>query len=147
MTDANLVVSPVNARARLLAFISEVKTSLLVEDEEMYDQQTEDALIAAARRGVKVDLILPQPCGSSGADANVSRLIQGAVQVRYISTVYMHATMMIADDMRSFVGSENFSANSLDNNRELGLLIADTGVISKLKQTFQQDWSDAQAAI
>lgn len=69
------------------------------------------------------------------------------MQVRYISTVYMHATMMIADDMRSFVGSENFSANSLDNNRELGLLIADTGVISKLKQTFQQDWSDAQAAI
>ncbi len=146
LTNANLVVSPVNARARLLAIISEAKASLFVEDEEMYDQQSEDALIAAAQRGVNVEIILPQPSGSSGVDANVARLIQGGAHVRYISTVYMHAKMMIADGARAFVGSENFSAVSLDDNRELGLLIANTGVISTLKQTFQSDWSDAQDA-
>ena len=146
LTDPNLVVSPVNARARLSAFITGAKSSLLVEDEEMYDQQSEDALIADAQRGVDVEVILPQPSGSSGVDADVTRLLRGGVHVRYISTVYMHAKLMIADGSRAIVGSENFSANSLDDNRELGLLIADSSVIRTLSQTFRQDWGDAQDA-
>lgn len=146
LSAPNLVVSPINSRARIEGFIGGARTTLLVEDEEMYDQQSEDALIAAAQRGVSVEVILPQPSGSTGPDADVARMLLGGVRVRYITTVYMHAKMMIADGSRAFVGSENFSANSLDNNRELGLLIADTSVITTLNQTFQQDWSDAQAA-
>lgn len=143
----NLVVSPVNARARLLGFINGAKSTLLVEDEEMYDTQSEDALIAAARRGVRVEVVLPQPSGSSSSnDADVSRLLRGGVQVRYISIVYMHAKMMLVDGRLAFVGSENFSATSLDDNRELGIIIADTQAISTLNQTFQQDWTSAQAA-
>jgi phosphatidylserine/phosphatidylglycerophosphate/cardiolipin synthase-like enzyme len=147
LSAPNLVVSPVNARARLLAFINNAHSTLLVEDEEMYDAQSEDALIAAARRGVTVDVVLPQPSGSSpGADADVARLMQGGVQVRYISVVYMHAKMLLADGKLAFVGSENFSANSLDDNRELGIVIADTQAITTLGQTFQRDWTSAQAA-
>jgi phosphatidylserine/phosphatidylglycerophosphate/cardiolipin synthase-like enzyme len=146
LNDPNLVVSPVNARARILAFIAGARATLLVEDEEMVDQQSEDALIAAAQRGVKVEVVLPVPSGSSGADSDVSRLLQGGVHVRYISNVYMHAKMMVADGHMAFVGSENFSATSLDENRELGILIADQTVIATLAQTFQQDWSSAQAA-
>lgn len=146
LTDPNLVVSPVNARQRLLAFIQGARSMLLVEDEEMYDTQSENALIAAARRGVNVEIVLPEPSGSSGASADVPRLSQGGVHVRYIATVYMHAKMMVADGRLGFVGSENFSANSLDDNRELGILIADPSALTTLKQTFQQDWSSAQAA-
>ncbi|HEX8997707.1 MAG TPA: phospholipase D-like domain-containing protein [Ktedonobacterales bacterium] len=147
LSDPNLVVSPVNARARLQAFINSARTSLVVEDEEMYDPRSEDALLAAARRGVQVDIVLPQPSGSSGgADVDVARLLAGGVHVRYIAIVYMHAKMMVADGQRAFVGSENFSANSLDDNRELGILIADPAAITTLTQTFQQDWTSAQAA-
>lgn len=147
LTSPDLVVSPVNARARLLGFINGAQSSLLVEDEEMYDTQSENALIAAAQRGVHVEVVLPQPSGSSSSsDADVSRLLRGGVQVRYISIVYMHAKMMLADGRSAFVGSENFSATSLDRNRELGIIIADTQAISTLNQTFQQDWTSAQAA-
>ncbi|HEU5344026.1 MAG TPA: phospholipase D-like domain-containing protein [Ktedonobacterales bacterium] len=146
LSDPNLVVSPVNARARLQAFIAGAHTTLILEDEEMVDQQSEDALIAAAGRGASVEVVLPKPSGSSGADADVTRLLQGGVRVRYISNVYMHAKMMVADGHLAFVGSENFSATSLDENRELGILIADPTVIATLTQTFQQDWSSAQAA-
>ena len=146
LSDPHLVVSPVNARQRLLAFINGARSTLLVEDEEMYDTQSENALIAAAQRGVHVEVVLPQPSGSAGADADVSRLAHGGVYVRYISIVYMHAKMMVADGQQGFVGSENFSATSLDDNRELGILIADPAAIATLTQTFQKDWTSAQAA-
>lgn len=145
LADPNLVVSPVNARQRLLAFITGAHATLVVEDEEMYDTQTENALIAAAKRGVNVEVVLPKPSGSnSGSD--VAALLSGGVHVRYITNVYMHAKMMVADGRLGFVGSENFSANSLDDNRELGILIADQSAITTLIHTFQQDWSSAQAA-
>jgi cardiolipin synthase len=147
LTDPNLIVSPVNARARLHAFIAGAHATLLVEDEEMVDTQSEDALIAAAQRGVNVEVILPAPTGSSSsANPDVTRLLHGGAHVRYIAIVYMHAKMLLADGQLAFVGSENFSATSLDDNRELGIMIADPTALATLNQTFQQDWSSAQAA-
>lgn len=146
LSDPNLVVSPVNARARIASLIASARATLLVEDEEMYDRGSEDGLIAAARRGVNVEVILPQPTSDASNAADVARLLNGGVHLRYISVVYMHAKMMVADGARAFVGSENFSATSLDQNRELGLLIADPQVIVTLSKTFQMDWSDAQDA-
>jgi phosphatidylserine/phosphatidylglycerophosphate/cardiolipin synthase-like enzyme len=119
---------------------------LLVEDEEMYDIGSENTLIAAARSGVNVEVILPSPSGSSNSDSDVARLLAGGVHVRYAGALYMHAKMMVANGAQAFVGSENFSSTSLDKNRELGILITDKSVITTLRATFQQDWSQSQAA-
>jgi hypothetical protein len=40
-----------------------------------------------------------------------------------------------------FLGSENFSDNSLNHNRELGLIINDSGVISGVEATFTADFN------
>ena len=39
-----------------------------------------------------------------------------------------------------FQGSENFSDNSLNNNRELGLIVSDTGVATGLESAFNADF-------
>ena len=142
LADPNLVVSPVNARAKLAALIASAHHTLYVEDEEMYDTQSENDLIAAAQHGVNVELILPTSAASSSA-SDVARLTQGGVHVRYISSPYMHAKLIVADSAEAFVGSENFSSTSLDENRELGILLADTTALSTLDQTFSGDWAKA----
>lgn len=141
LTDPDLVVSPVDARAKLLAVLNAAHTSLQIEDEEMVDPQSEDALIAAAQHGVTVDIVLPLPSASAAPSPNLARLAAGGVHIRYSATLYMHAKLIIQDGVRAFVGSENFSANSLDDNRELGILIADPSAISTLSSTFGSDWN------
>jgi cardiolipin synthase len=146
--DPNLVVSPVNARKSFDSLIASAQKSLLVTGEEMQDSGIEHDLVAAAQRGVQVQVILPAP-SSSSSDSNASGIAtikQGGVSVREDSHLYMHAKMMIIDGKTAFVGSENISSQSLDKNRELGLVIADGKVIQTLQQTFQTDWSDSQAA-
>jgi len=145
LSDPNLVVSPVNARAKLSALIASAHHTLFVEDEEMYDTQSENNLIAAAQHGVNVELILPTSAASSSA-SDVARLTQGGVHVRYIRRPYMHAKLIVADSAEAFVGSENFSSTSLDENRELGILLADQTALTTLDQTFSADWANAQAA-
>lgn len=142
--DTNMVVSPVNARAKITSLVASAQTSLLIEDEEMYDTSSEDALIAAARRGVRVWLILPGPADTEAAD--VARLKAGGVQLVYVSAPFIHAKVIVADAKLAFVGSENFSSTSLDENREVGLLLSDTTALATITTTFERDWAVGEPA-
>jgi cardiolipin synthase A/B len=142
----NLVVSPDNSRNDFKSLIDSAQKTLSIEAEEMQDSEIEQALISAAKRDVQVQAILPSPKGSSG-DSNsqgISTIKQGGVQVKEDSQLYMHAKIIVVDGQKAFVGSENISTASLDRNRELGVLIADSNVINTLQQTFQQDWGTSQ---
>ncbi len=144
--QAQLVVSPVNSRATLTSLIALATKSLHVEDEEMADDASVAALIAAAKRGVDVEVVLPQPDSGSGNSADVTKLLNGGVHVRYITAPYMHAKLVVADGVLAFTGSENFSATSLDQNRELGIVINDTTALATFEHVFGLDWSVAKAA-
>ncbi len=148
VNDPNLIVSPINSRSDLTTFINNAQHSLVIEAEELQDSGIIQAIASAAQRGVTVQVILPIPRSSSDPNANGIATIKAAgAQVREDAQLYMHAKMMVADGTTGYVGSENFSSNSLNNNRELGLLIADGTVLSSLQQTFQQDWGASQSAL
>jgi phosphatidylserine/phosphatidylglycerophosphate/cardiolipin synthase-like enzyme len=144
--DANLVVSPTNARAKLTTLLAGAHASLQIKDEEMYNSASEDAMIAAAKRGVNVQVVLPAPSSSSGGSSDVARLLAGGVPVRYLRAPYVHAKLIVADGTLAYVGSENFSATSLDESREVGLLIADSSALGTLTHTFTLDRSAAADA-
>ena len=55
----------------------------------------------------------------------------------------MHAKDIIVDHREAFIGSENISTQSLNSNREVGILLADQSAISRLKETFARDWGAA----
>jgi phosphatidylserine/phosphatidylglycerophosphate/cardiolipin synthase-like enzyme len=57
---------------------------------------------------------------------------------------YIHAKAIVADygtsTAKVFLGSENFSDNSLNDNRELGLIISDPAVLGGVESTFNADF-------
>jgi cardiolipin synthase A/B len=138
----------VNARTGILGVIAGAQKPLHLEDEEMYDATAENALIAAVRRGVDVEVILPPSDTEDSAfqGKDVQRLIAGGVHVRYLGAPYVHAKLILADAGLAFVGSQNFSATSLDKNREVGVAIADTAALQLLADTFGRDWAVSEAA-
>ena len=90
----------------------------------------EDRLIAAVQRGVTVRVVMsPAPTGSDANAVGQGRTTRGGVQLRFVKMAYIHAQIIIADNARAFVGSQNISTVSLDSNRELGILLADPRVI------------------
>jgi len=141
LSDTNLLISPINARVKLLALINSARSSLLIENEEIQDNQIEQALAGAARRGVSVQVVLPAPSGGQDSNAaGVALLRQAGINVRYDKQLYIHAKLMIIDGARAYVGSENFSSASLDLNRELGLIVAAPDIIQSLATTFMSDY-------
>ena len=141
----DLVWSPTDSQAKLLALIGGATKSLRIYSEEMGDTTIEDALIKAAKRGVTVKV-----CGENESgeyDSDFSRLAAAGVHISYYSSshgFYIHGKVIEADygtgHAKVFIGSENFSSTSLNRNRELGLITANQKVLSAMARTFAHDY-------
>ncbi|MGI8691082.1 MAG: phospholipase D-like domain-containing protein, partial [Thermomicrobiales bacterium] len=127
-SDPNLVIANSNARQTLLTLIGGATKSLWVESEEMQDPAIIDSLIAARKHGVAVRYIGSTATAGTTApqrDDNATgrkRLTGDGASVRLLAAPYVHTKTVVADGGVAFVGSENFSASSLDMNREIGIL-------------------------
>jgi hypothetical protein len=139
--QGKLLVAPVNARAGLVALINTAATSLDVEAEVISDPGIVDALDQRADAGVKVRLVIASGTTSTSQDSAVKTLLSHGVEVKILTTPYMHAKAIVADQHYAYIGSENFTANSLDNNRELGLVTAKASEVQKVTTTIDQDFA------
>ena len=146
----DLVWSPTNSQAAILAVINSAHHTLSVENEEMGDDIITSALEAAAKRGVRVHVTMT---AEKTWDSAFSALEKAGAQVRTYrdstKVLYIHAKAVVADagmsDQQMFVGSENFSAASLRRNRELGLRTASKPLISAVSAVLNSDFAGATA--
>jgi phosphatidylserine/phosphatidylglycerophosphate/cardiolipin synthase-like enzyme len=145
-----LVWSPTDSQSHLLALINGATRSLSLEQEEFSDTTLVNALVSALGRGVTVQVALEDPSDYSSEVSKVEKA--GGKVTGYSSSTgfYIHAKTIIADygtaTAKAFAGSENFSANSLNDNRELGLITTDSGVLSGLQSAFAADFAGGTAA-
>jgi len=140
-----LVTSPETSRKVLLDLINGARKSLDIYAASFEDDAITAACAAATKRGVRVRLIVTPP--TSAGDPNRTerqQLLRSGGQVGLLSTPYVHAKVVIADGMQAFIGSQNFTATSLDQNREIGIIIAHRDVLPRLQRIFQADWDKAK---
>lgn len=136
-----LLVAPVNARAGLLDLIANAQTKLDLEDEELSDSQVVPALVAAHDRGVAVRVVLSDDTPTTAMANAVATLEGDGIAVKKLSTPYVHAKSIVADDVLAYVGSENLTQNSLDSNRELGLIVSAATEVAKVEATIAADFA------
>ena len=141
----DLVWSPTDSQTHLLALINGAQHSLDIEQEEFSDTTVVNAIVADENRGVTVRVVIEDPSEYS-SELNEITAAGGKVTGYSSSTgFYIHAKTVIADygysTAKAFVGSENFSSGSLNDNRELGMITADSGVVTGVETTFDGDFS------
>jgi phosphatidylserine/phosphatidylglycerophosphate/cardiolipin synthase-like enzyme len=142
---ADLVWSPGSLPA-MLAVIDGARRTLSVENEEMSSPDIVQALVAAAKRGVKVRITM---VADSYYDEAFDRIVAAGGKVHlYPDTdtgLYIHAKVTVADagrkDQRLYVGSINFSDASLFYNRELGIVTGDGPVLAAVNAVVARDYA------
>lgn len=136
-----MVVSPVNARERILAVIAGAHSTLDIESMQFADSEVRAAVAERVAAGVTVRALLAD-ANWIDANASAATYLQGlGVPVKWIP--HLHTKVLIADGTVAYVGSENFSYTSLHNNREVGVITVEPSSITPLTTTFTADWSSA----
>lgn len=130
-TASRLVVANINARARLLQLIQYATQTLDVEGETLSDDGIVGSLVAAKKAGIAVRVVVSDQMYSSAMLQSIMQLKSAGVPIVKLTTPYVHAKAMVADGIVAYVGSENYTQNSLDSNREIGVfLTADVSIVA-----------------
>jgi cardiolipin synthase A/B len=126
------IVSPVNARKQLGAFLRGARKQLLIYDPEVSDRAMIRILEERAKAGVDVRIIGKLTVKASGL----------AVQKL---AMRLHTRTIIRDGKAAFLGSQSLRELELDSRREIGIIFKDARVVSRLAEVFQEDWEQKPA--
>ncbi len=128
----------------LLLAINESKKSIhLTAAYFVPDQQTVDALAAAARRGVDVQLVLPG-VSDHGLVFHAGRnfyepLLAAGVKIFQLQVAVLHAKTAVIDGAWSTIGSANIDRRSFIHNYELNVVVVDPAFGADMESAFQED--------
>jgi cardiolipin synthase len=102
-----------------------------------------DALCNAAKRGVKVRLMLPAKCDVAAlmvaARSFYETLLTAGVEIYERQAVILHAKTLVIDGMVTMLGSTNLDYRSIEYNLELSALVRSAEFGRQIEDLFEND--------
>lgn len=142
--SSSLIVCPINCRNGITTIINLGKASIDIEIEDINDPKIVEELVGISKK-IKIRLIAPTISQINSNLESLNNLKKGGVEIKTLSSPYIHAKLIIVDKKTAYLGSVNLSTQSMDQNRELGIILINPQNISLLSKTFEKDWEKALA--
>jgi cardiolipin synthase A/B len=127
-----LIVSPVNARARITTFLRKARKELLI-----YGNVTDNACIRVLQERVKAGVVV----------RIIGRLEKGhdGLHAEKFPGKRMHLRAIVRDGKAAFVGSQTLRRLELEKRREIGLIVKHPRVVKQIADVFAGDWAKTDA--
>ena len=140
--DSRILVWPTNARERILQFVHSSIHEIDIYMPELTDTGIIWELQKICSQGKMIHILLDQKTENMRKEESISH--KWCPEIREMKHPSLHAKAIIVDKERAFIGSFNFTKNSLENNREIGIFIY-WNSIKNIVNTFQKDWKKSVA--
>jgi cardiolipin synthase len=135
-------------KSLILAIQESKKTVHITSAYFVPDQQTVDALISAAKRGVDVRLVLPGVTDHGlvlhAGRAFYDQLLAGGVKIFHLQVAVLHAKTAVIDGTWSTIGSANIDRRSFIHNYELNVIVLDPAFGRDMEAAFAEDLRDSK---
>jgi len=108
------------------------------------DKQVRNALVAAVKRGVDVEIMVPGrhidlPMVRFASWTHYGNMLEGGVKIYEYKHTMMHNKTMVVDGVFSTIGSINFDTRSMNRNAEESLAFYDHSFAEKMEAMFADD--------
>ena len=112
------------------------------------DELSTKALIAAAKRGVKIRIIVPGEHIDTDLVRRASRagwgeMLKANIAIAEYAPTMFHCKVLIVDNLMVSVGSTNFDNRSFRLNDEANLNVLDKNFANQQTRIFEDDWSNS----
>jgi len=106
------------------------------------------ALLRAARRGVRVRLLLParsdMPAVRILAHAYYGVMLRAGIAIGEMAEEILHAKVMLIDGRQAVIGSANLDQRSFHRNYEINFMISDEDLAGRIRAIHEEDFTNAQ---
>jgi cardiolipin synthase A/B len=108
------------------------------------DDDVFDTLLAAAQRGVEVQLLLPGPNNDKeiarlAAERRYADLVEAGIELYEFQPTMLHAKVLTVDGELAIVGSANLNHRSLRLDEEVDVVLLDPEVVARLDADTDDD--------
>ena len=149
-TEAMLVKSSPSDRATSSRVVFQMLIEGAVSDIDIStayflpDRSLRRALVRAARRGVRVRILVPGPITDQGFVRLASRrlyrdLLEGGVAIHEYRPCMTHVKAMMVDATWALIGTTNVDNRSFEHNDEVNVAFRDAPVTARLRRDFEAD--------
>ena len=130
----NLLVCDVNCRQWFEDILSSADEEIIVYSQNFTDNRLIN--IVDSMDDIDIRMLL------SDFDSNyfVENRLDDA-KVKFQDDPHIHAKSFLVDQEYLVIGSSNFTQNSIENNREISIVIKDKEVINNYLEMFNRDWN------
>lgn len=142
-----LVWGPDQQRKAFLEMINGARKSIHIYQQDFQDVGIAEAVAGAARSGVDVRIIMMPFPFNKKEDKNIPNqtlMAEAGVKIGLNTKHYIHAKVLIIDEKEMYIGSGNFYTPSIDQTRELGILVQDSTQIQTVLNVFEEDWKGSK---
>jgi len=132
----------------LLALASAKHSVYITNPYFLPDEKMTTTLIAAARRGARIVLIVPGAIDHNlvrqASRSEFGRLLKRGIQIYEYRPALLHAKTMVIDGVWATVGSTNLDHRSFALNEELNVVLYNTNIAQRLETVFEQDLANSK---
>jgi cardiolipin synthase len=133
----------------LLSIAAAMKSVRIANAYFVPDSLAVTTLVAARRRGAKVEIIVPNRHTDSDLVRHASRslwgpLLEAGIEIYEYQPTMFHVKMVIVDEIWTSVGSTNFDNRSFRLNDEANLNILDADFAAAQARIFEEDKARAR---
>lgn len=138
--DDSLVISPSYSKIKIQKLINSAKENIKIYIPYLKDKEILKLIKNKAKSWVKIKIIMADFGYKSFTENNPNYKKYNILEVKEISTkVKMHSKAVLVDKKYLFIWSTNFSKSSLDQNREMWVLLKNKEIIVQFNKLFDSD--------
>lgn len=134
--NPNVIISPIDSRTKIENALKSAKSSIKIWEQSISDKSIINILKDQKAKGVDVKILMP-----ASYAADVKNDLGDSVLA--LPNPYIHAKTFIIDDTYAYIGSNNFTQPSLENERETALFTYNKEIIDELELIWNWDLSHA----
>lgn len=138
--DDNLILSPYYTREKFDVMLNSAQKSIKMYIQNFGDKKTLDLLIKKKKEGIDIEIIMPDLKKIASNKDEIEDLENAGIKYILVKKPYIHAKSILVDDKYLYLWSINFSAYSIDKNREIWLILKEQKIISKFSEIFEIDF-------
>lgn len=125
-----LVVCPLNCREKIETLLNHAQERIWISTQYILDSAILNILKAKHHQGIDIRIL------SNKLESNRDLLrVLGSENIRFDTHIYNHDKLTLVDNI-VLMGSMNMSDNSLDNNREIGIILTDPSIVDAVETLF-----------
>ncbi len=130
--------------SNLLAIRAAQKSILMEHSYFLPSAKFVEALLDAAARGVRVEIIIPgeitdMPFAKEITQGRLRRMMKAGIAIYEYQPTMMHGKLVVVDDLLVIAGSANLDSRSFYLNDENNLHVLDSAVAREQRKMFERD--------